>query len=75
MTSIIFRICIGVNSTSINPKQAFQEDYLTGNFLASVAATSLLVTFSICRRIYSSTTHFRSSRRRYGHIVDIIVQL
>ncbi|KAF9554616.1 hypothetical protein CPC08DRAFT_821600 [Agrocybe pediades] len=45
-----------------------------GTLFAFVAATSLSATFVICYHIYVKTSLDRRSRRRYQHILDILVQ-
>lgn len=53
---------------------ARKANILTGTLFASVVATSITATFVICHHIYKSTTLNVRARRRYKHIVDILVQ-
>ena len=51
-----------------------QYNAVQGSGMCVTVATSVLATFVIGARIYSSTAMNHRARRRYKHIVEIIVQ-
>ena len=51
-----------------------QSNDIIGGMFVAVALTSLTATFIICHHIYKSTYQDRRSRRRYRHILNILMQ-
>jgi len=67
--------------TLFNTKKSFKTlqkglliNRISGATNSAVVATSITATFIICRHIYATTSHDRRTRRRYKHIVDILIQ-
>jgi len=55
-------------------ERARQADRIAGAAQVSVVVTSLTASFTICYHIYTSTSRDTRSRRRYMHIVELLVQ-
>ncbi|KAF4612501.1 hypothetical protein D9613_012737 [Agrocybe pediades] len=74
ISSTTYKSLLDVNPESDTVKRDRIEDRLNASMLLSVALTSLVATFMICRQIYTLTTRVSGSRKRYRSVLDALVQ-
>ncbi|KAF9560011.1 hypothetical protein CPC08DRAFT_708345 [Agrocybe pediades] len=65
---------LDVNPGFATPKRIKINTRLGAVMFLTVAATSVVATFMICREIFTHTTPGSPSRKRYRHLVGVLIQ-
>ncbi|KAF9547124.1 hypothetical protein CPC08DRAFT_769516 [Agrocybe pediades] len=73
VTSITLNILYNLHPTLLTVRSARRYNVIEGSSSIVTASTSILATFLIGHRIYSSTSSDPRSRQRYARIIEIIV--
>ncbi|KAF9547040.1 hypothetical protein CPC08DRAFT_769529 [Agrocybe pediades] len=74
MADCIFDAFLNADPKFGTAKHVRISNRLAGAMYISAAVTSLMATFMICHQIYTHTSHYTRSRKRFRHVIDILVQ-